>query len=72
MKKCNRDCFNCVFDDCIQESVSKDERFMQDYRDKVATVTGRIHRGCRSVKRKGGRYESGMPFKIKQQAEYKE
>lgn len=66
MKKCNRDCFNCVFDDCICESVSKDERFMQDYRDKCATVTGKIPKGHRSSNnrgRKGGRYDSGMPYK---------
>lgn len=23
--ECNRDCFNCVYDDCIQETISKKE-----------------------------------------------
>lgn len=67
MKKCNHDCFNCVFEDCICESVSKDERFMQDYRDKCATITGKIPKGHGSIRnrgRKGGRYDSGMPYKI--------
>lgn len=64
MKKCNHDCFNCVFDDCVCDTVTKDEKFMQDYRDKCATVTGYIPKGHSSKKgnkgRKGGRYDSSI------------
>lgn len=42
MPKCNRDCFHCKYNDCINDTVSKDERFMQNYRDKCATVTGTV------------------------------
>ena len=55
VQKCNRDCFNCIFDDCVCDSVTKDEKFMQDYRDKCATVTGYIPKGHSSGKRNKGR-----------------
>lgn len=33
-KKCERDCFNCKFDDCIIETVTKEEREEQNWRDR--------------------------------------
>ena len=32
-KKCNRDCFNCTYDDCIIESITSTERMEQNQRD---------------------------------------
>lgn len=26
MSNCNRDCFNCIYDDCVVEELSDDER----------------------------------------------
>ncbi len=61
MKKCDRDCFNCKYDDCVVETVSQDERKMQDYRDKSLIVRGYIpkgHAGGSSKQpRKGGYYD---------------
>lgn len=34
--KCNRDCFNCIYDDCIDDSANNDETdrlFIQEYRE---------------------------------------
>lgn len=34
--KCNRDCFNCIYDDCIDDSVERDETdrlFIQEYKE---------------------------------------
>ena len=60
--KCNRDCFNCQYDDCVIDKVSKAERDMQNYRDASITVTGHIPKGhyggARNQARKGGRYYS--------------
>lgn len=58
--KCNRDCFNCKYDDCIVETVSEDERAMQNYRDNSLIVTGCIPKGHRDKHRgrKGGRYDT--------------
>ena len=33
MKKCDRDCFNCQYDDCIEEIMSDDERTEINERD---------------------------------------
>lgn len=32
--KCNHDCFNCIFDDCIVETISSEERAEIRERDK--------------------------------------
>lgn len=59
--KCDRDCFRCKYDDCITDTLSKDERDMQNYRDASLIVTGYIPKGHSSGKsnrgRKGGRYD---------------
>lgn len=34
MKKCNHDCFHCIHDDCIIESISAEERIEIKERDK--------------------------------------
>ena len=61
-KKCDRDCFNCKYDDCIVETVSEDERAMQNYRDNSLIVTGYIPKGHASGHgnrgRKGGYYDT--------------
>lgn len=59
--KCDRDCFNCKFEDCIEDTLSRTERETQDYRDASITITGRIPRGHRgkNLARKGGRYANG-------------
>lgn len=68
MKKCNRDCFNCIHEDCIIETPTKEEREMQDYRDACATVTGKVYKahssGTKNRGRKGGNYDSRKPYKI--------
>ena len=33
-KRCNRDCFNCVYDDCIMDTATKEERAEITERDK--------------------------------------
>lgn len=57
--KCDRNCFNCKFDDCIVNDVSPTERAMQRYRDASLTVTGKIPKahGGKNQGRKGGRYD---------------
>lgn len=42
--KCNRDCFHCVFHDCVVESVTKEEKVEAKYRDRYAReeITGRV------------------------------
>lgn len=72
MKKCNRDCFNCIHDDCIIETPTKEEREMQNYRDACATVTGRIRRahgggGSSKSKSRGGFYGAVIPKEIWEQ-----
>lgn len=53
-----------VFLMIVCDTVTKDEKFMQDYRDKCATVTGYIPKGhsskSRNQGRKGGRYDSSI------------
>ena len=34
MAKCNRDCFNCAYDDCIVDNMSSEERTEAKERDK--------------------------------------
>ena len=59
--ECDRNCFNCKYDDCIADDITKEERDMQDYRDASLIVTGYIPKGHRSGKankgRNGGRYD---------------
>lgn len=68
MQKCNRDCFHCVFPDCVQNGVTPIERMIQDYRDACVEVTGKIPKAHGSGKhnrgRGGGRYTSGAPYKM--------
>lgn len=33
MAKCKRDCFNCLFEDCIVDSMSSEERHQEKERD---------------------------------------
>lgn len=33
MKKCNRDCFNCIYEDCIINTITKEEREESEKRD---------------------------------------
>lgn len=59
--KCNRDCFNCAYEDCQCDDITKTEREMQNYRDACITITGKIpkaHGSGKNVPRKGGRYTS--------------
>ena len=51
---CNRDCFNCLFDDCIMNDVSSEERKAMNLRDMNFTNFGSIipARAQRSRKRK--------------------
>ena len=59
--KCDRNCFDCKYADCVMDDVSQVERNMQDYRDASIMVTGNIpkaHRSKNSHKgRKGERYD---------------
>lgn len=42
MAKCNHDCFNCTFDDCIVGTMTKQEREEAKQRDKDFTSYGRV------------------------------
>lgn len=44
MAKCNRDCFNCVFDDCVvnDSDISSEERKAIRERDKIFTGYGSV------------------------------
>lgn len=68
MTDCNHDCFHCDFPDCISDDVTDTEKYMQDYRDRVATVTGYIpsahNKGNKGARQK--RYTSGAPAKPKE------
>lgn len=35
MAKCNRDCFNCQFEDCVVDTMSSEERIETKERDKI-------------------------------------
>lgn len=51
--KCDRNCFDCKFEDCIVNDVSETEREMQAYRDQCAIVTGKpLPKSNRRNKRK--------------------
>lgn len=67
MSKCNRDCFNCKFADCIIDDVSKYEDFMQKYRDASATVTGilpKAHTGKNTRKNMNKHYTSSCLYGV--------
>lgn len=38
--KCNHNCFECIFYDCIEDEVSISERLEQDNRDRNYTTFG--------------------------------
>lgn len=42
-KKCNRDCFNCIFDDCIMENITSEEREEAKERDKNYANFGHVY-----------------------------
>lgn len=42
MAKCNRDCFNCTFDDCIVDELSKKEKLDATIRDINFTDYGTV------------------------------
>ncbi len=50
MAKCNRDCFNCKYEDCIIEKASSEERKEIRERDnryfKTNVMTGSVIRGA--------------------------
>lgn len=57
MKKCNHDCFNCKFDDCINDVITKTEKMESIQRDKNFTSYGRvIHGKVRASLDKGRRH----------------
>lgn len=33
---CNRDCFNCPYEDCIEDTITQEERSESNYLDKMA------------------------------------
>jgi hypothetical protein len=62
-KTCDKDCFNCKYDDCIIDGVFSEEREDISYRDKCALVTGILplaHGSKKNRGRKGGRYTSDI------------
>lgn len=66
--KCNHDCFNCIYEDCINDTLLKTEREIQDYRDACIVVTGKMpkaHGSGKNVPRRGGRYTTNY-FKLKE------
>lgn len=42
MKKCNRDCFNCIYDDCVIGTLSSKERKEIKERDKSIMSYGSV------------------------------
>lgn len=57
MAKCNHDCFNCIFDDCINNTITKEERMESKRRDENCTSYGRvIHGKVRASLDKGRRH----------------
>lgn len=51
-KKCNRDCFNCVFDDCIIDKMTKEEREEAKERDKNYANFGLVYHSRKPRKAK--------------------
>lgn len=57
MAKCNHDCFNCKFDDCINDVITKTEKMESIQRDKNYTSYGRVvHAKVRASLDKGRRH----------------
>ena len=57
MAKCNRDCFHCKFDDCIDNTITKEERMESRKRDANYSSYGRvIHGKVRASLDKGRRH----------------
>ena len=55
-EKCNRDCFNCIYDDCIVHTASKEERQEIAERNKRNMGYGISHIPKRSNGRKHRSY----------------
>lgn len=56
--ECNRDCFNCIFEDCIRTDVTFKEQLEQDLRDVTMTVPSNdtVNYIIKVRKRKGNRF----------------
>ena len=54
MAKCNRDCFNCKFDDCVVNGITSEERSEIRERDKKIVDYGHVLKAIpnRAIKRK--------------------
>lgn len=69
--KCNRDCFNCFFDDCICDSLSEKEREDAKYRDAVYMNYGYVPtgKGHTSKRKKQRNYQAEDNFWDKEEGE---
>ena len=57
MSKCNHDCFHCKFDDCIDNTITKEERMESRKRDANYQTYGRVvHAKVRASLDKGRRH----------------
>lgn len=59
--KCNEDCFNCIFDDCIVSGISSTERKEIRQRDSSYFNTGQIKLQARPRR---GKFRGGHGFTI--------
>ena len=42
-EKCNRDCFNCIYEDCITDTITKEERREISERNKRNISPAKVH-----------------------------
>lgn len=56
LKTCNRDCFKCIYDDCIMNDISSAERKATNQRDINYTNFGSVVQGRASRSRRRKSY----------------